>query len=604
MSDRSDGQIKRLQEELRHLREENEILTEKAEDIYLLGVIAEKLCAEKTARGMVSTLLEALVTLKELSYAAFLEGTGARLTVSEDFGLYLKGSLRGRSFTFPSPLQEVSLTSVSHDEPLPSFFPEWTVPMDPNAFLFLPLVVRENPIGVFLFINSIGESSYLERLMTLICRVRDLLSARLESISCLQEVEELNETLNRRVEERTAALQAVNTRLREEIKERKQAEAELIQAQKMEAIGRFAGGIAHDFNNLLTAILGYSELLLLDRSPASRDYEEIRTIRETAERAAQLTRQILAFSKRQVMEPVLLDLNEILQNMGKMWSRILGEDVDFIFLPGKDLPQVKADPGQVEQIILNLVINARDAMPEGGCLTIATEEVLLDEGYCRMHGGLISGSYLLIRVSDTGVGMTEEIRSHIYEPFYTTKQEGTGLGLSTVYGIMEQLKGHLDVSSEVGKGTTFRGYLPAWKGDEEAAGERAAIYAKTLPGGSETILVIEDSPHILKLTEHILTQLGYSVISAPDADAVAPLLAGHDGAIDLLLTDVVMPGKSGPEIAGELVLERPSMKIIFMSGYADDRVAGLNHPDRKSSFLPKPFTSSELARKVRSVLDG
>ncbi|NOY52507.1 MAG: PAS domain S-box protein [Deltaproteobacteria bacterium] len=400
-------------------------------------------------------------------------------------------------------------------------------------------------------------------------------------------------------EEDTAYLVAVARN----ITDRKKLEAQFLQSQKMEAIGRFAGGIAHDFNNLLTAIIGYSEMLLLDRTPKSGDYDEIKTIRETAERASQLTRRILAFSKRPVMEPTLFNLNDILRDMEKMLTRLLGEDIEFRFEPDADLRTIKADPGQVEQVLLNLVVNARDAMPDGGRLTVATTNIRLDPSYVQAHPEIRTGDYVLLSVTDTGIGMEEEVRTHIFDPYFTTKEDGTGLGLSTVYGIVRQNGGHLYVYSEIEQGTTFKVYFPV----ATQGGVTKEVLQKeetSLPHGRETLLVVEDEQTIITLVLQVLESLDYNVRTAMSGEEALRLIAERDRPPDLLITDVILTGIGGPEMAVEMKKKWADLKVLFMSGYADRRIAKLSELPEPMAFLPKPFTPGELARKVREILDG
>jgi len=391
-----------------------------------------------------------------------------------------------------------------------------------------------------------------------------------------------------------------------DITERKAMEAQLRQSQKMEAIGRFAGGIAHDFNNLLTVMIGHSELLLLHQKPGSPEYDSIITIQETANRATELTRQLLAFSRKQVLEPVVLDLNEIIQAMSRMFSRLMSENVEQHLELDPAVKKIKADPSQIEQVILNLVVNAQDAMPDGGKLTISTKDSCLDEAYCRLHDGVMPGAYILLSISDTGVGMTDQVREHIFEPFYTTKGagEGTGLGLSMVYGIVQQMGGHIYVYSEVGHGTVFRIYLPAHYEADQKETPAAPIESEEMPGGQETVLVAEDDPSLLKLAVHILERLGYTVLFACNGEEALAKALEYQERLDLLLTDVGLPGKKGFEVAEEIKGKYPSLKVLFMSGYSDDRLAQAGAPNEQRHFLPKPFTPSSMARKVREALDS
>ncbi len=389
-----------------------------------------------------------------------------------------------------------------------------------------------------------------------------------------------------------------------DVTERRNLEQQLRQAQKMEAVGRLAGGIAHDFNNLLTVINGYSELLvaqLREESPLKKAVEEIK---QAGERAAALTRQLLAFSRQQVLEPKVLDLNEVVSHMERMLSRLLGEDVQLQTVLGSDLWNVKADPGQVEQLVMNLAVNARDAMPEGGNLTLETSNVFLDESYANIHSPMPPGPYVMLSVSDTGVGMDKETLSRVFEPFFTTKGQGkgTGLGLSTVYGVVKQSGGFIWVYSEPGKGATFKVYLPRAEGLKDVQGKAASPHEDLR--GDKTILVVEDDESIRKLAVEILRQHGYTVLSAGDGEEALRTAGGHKGEIDLLLTDVVMPKIGGRELCKQLQQLRPATKVLYSSGYTDNAIVHHGVLDPGTAFLQKPYSPISLARKVKDVLDG
>jgi PAS domain S-box-containing protein len=390
-----------------------------------------------------------------------------------------------------------------------------------------------------------------------------------------------------------------------DITERKRAEEQLRQAHKMEAIGQLAGGVAHDFNNLLMAIIGYSELLLARLREGDRLRKHVQEIKKAGERAAALTRQLLAFSRRQVLVPQVLDLNSVVSNVQKMLRRMIGEDIDLLTVPAPDLGQVRADPGQVEQVIMNLAVNARDAMPEGGKLTLETTNVALDESYTRNHIDVLPGRYVMLAVRDTGSGMDAETLSHIFEPFFTTKEEGkgTGLGLATVYGIAKQSGGHIEVSSEPGQGTTFRVYLPRIEAAYEPAARGAP--AEEMPRGTETVLLVEDDVVVCELLRQMLQGSGYTVLEAGGARQA--LRMGERYAprpIHLLLADVVMPEMSGPQLADHLARVYPKMKVLYISGYTDAAVARHGKLSTKAPYLQKPFAPEVLARKVREVLDA
>ena len=389
-----------------------------------------------------------------------------------------------------------------------------------------------------------------------------------------------------------------------DVTERKKLEEQLRGAQKMEAIGRLAGGIAHDFNNLLTVINGYSEILLTrveGGSPLAADLQEIN---KAGQRAATLTRQLLAFSRRQILEPKVLDLNPVISELEKMLRRLIGEDIELAARLDPAIGRVKIDPGQLEQVIMNLAVNARDAMPQGGKLSIETVNVELDEAYAAEHAGARAGSYVMLAVSDEGCGMDETVKSHLFEPFFTTKEKGkgTGLGLATVYGIVKQHGGYIWVYSEVGRGTTFKIHLPRVEGAVEYPRPRGR--GTGAQKGSETVLVVEDDPAVRRLVEEALRRNGYQVLMASSSNEARNLCLTQRRPIDLLLTDVVMPDLSGHELAKLLELLRPGLRVLYMSGYTDDTIVHHGVLDAGTAFLQKPFSPDALAAKVREVLDS
>ncbi|MCX5747124.1 MAG: PAS domain S-box protein [Proteobacteria bacterium] len=376
---------------------------------------------------------------------------------------------------------------------------------------------------------------------------------------------------------------------------------QLRHAQKMEAVGRLAGGVAHDFNNVLSVIMGYAGMLIDDLAIVDPRREDATEIHNACERAANLTRQLLMFSRQQVLAPKVLDLDETFANMRKMLHRLLGEDVDLVIVRGGKLGRVLADQSSIEQVVMNLVVNARDAMPTGGKLTIETADVLLDAAFVQRHIGVQPGPHVLITVRDTGGGMDAQTMAHIFEPFFTTKpkEKGTGLGLSIVFGIVQQSGGTVWVDSEVGVGTTFKIYLPHVHGEVEAS----AGDARPVEGGDETILLVEDDDQLRVVARNILTRQGYKVLEAATPNDAIARGASFVGSIDLLLTDVIMPQMGGPALARSLGETRPGMKVLFMSGYTDDSV--VRHGVLTTvAFLQKPLTPSSLAGKVRDVLDG
>jgi PAS domain S-box-containing protein len=390
-----------------------------------------------------------------------------------------------------------------------------------------------------------------------------------------------------------------------DITELKQLQEQFLQAQKMEAVGRLAGGVAHDFNNILTAIQGYSEQARkrLDGDEVAAEY--IHEVEKAAQRAASLTRQLLAFSRKQTLQPKVVDLNTVVAHMDKMLRRLIGEDIELVTRPGPDLGRVLVDPGQIEQVLMNLAVNAREAMPDGGKLTIETANVVLDARYAHQHPDVAPGPYVLLAVSDTGVGMTPEIKARVFEPFFTTKGagRGTGLGLATCFGIVKQSGGHISVYSEPGHGTSFKIFLP--RVEQQLDATPAPADSSKTHGGHETVLLVEDEPAVRELAALILSGLGYRVLTASNgADGLRVAEACEAGDNDLLLTDVVMPEMGGKELAERLLARHRHLRVLYTSGYTAEAIArhGVLEPD--IAFLQKPYSSDALARKVREVLDN
>ena len=390
----------------------------------------------------------------------------------------------------------------------------------------------------------------------------------------------------------------------EDVTERRALEQQLRHSQKMEAVGRLAGGIAHDFNNLLMVISGYCEFLLerVGTNPALRGPAQ--EIANASQRATGLTRQLLAFSRKQMLAPKVIDLNTVVTENLRMLERVIGEDIDLVMVPGEELGSVKADPGQVEQVIMNLAVNARDAMPQGGKLTIETANISLDEEYARFHESVKPGDYVMLAISDTGAGMDAETQNHIFEPFFTTKGlKGTGLGLSTVYGIVKQSEGYIWVYSEPGKGTTFKVYLPRVNYIGEPVSVQPAAAPPKAEYGHETVLLVEDEAKLRGLARQSLEGQGYTVIEAGDGIEAMQQAQGHRGPIHLLLTDVIMPGMNGRELAGQLAPRRPEMRVLYMSGYTENAIGHNGMLDEGINLLQKPFTLAAMKAKVREVLD-
>ena len=441
------------------------------------------------------------------------------------------------------------------------------------------------------------------------CGVRDIFEKGSEKVVHEQEGKDLDgntiwsEIVATSVKDKdgniTAALELVIP-----ITERKKLEAQLRQAQKMEAIGQLAGGIAHDFNNALTLIKACSQLTLFDLKEGDPLREKIEMILEATNRSADLAHRLLAFSRRQVMEMKVLDLNNLLKDLDKMLRRVIGEDIELVNVLAEDLGRVKADPGQVEQVVLNLALNAKDAMPRGGKLTIETANMEVDETHSRTHIDVFPGRYVMLAVSDTGIGMPPEIKNRLFEPFFTTKEKGkgTGLGLAMVYGIVKQSGGNIWVYSEAGMGTTFKVYLPRVDEPLEEKKKRKLSEGE-LPRGGETVLAVEDNKDVRRMAAQILRRQGYRVLEAANGGEALLVCEKLKEEIHLLLTDVVMPGMSGRELAQRLSFLRPEMKILYMSGYSDDSIASYGILNEKVGFIPKPFSLEALVNRVREVLD-
>jgi two-component system cell cycle sensor histidine kinase/response regulator CckA len=387
-----------------------------------------------------------------------------------------------------------------------------------------------------------------------------------------------------------------------DVTEQHRLERQLNQAQKMEAVGQLAGGVAHDFNNLLAVITGYGELVLQHFKAGDTGHDDVGQLLAASQRAAQLTKQLLAFSRRQIVQPKILELNGIVANVEKMLRRVIGEDIDLKTVLAPDLASVRADSGQIEQVIINLTVNARDAMPHGGKLTIETANVTLDADYLDANSRVKPGDFVLLAVSDTGTGMDSETQGHIFEPFFTTKEpgKGTGLGLATVYGIVQQMDGHIWLYSEVDHGTTFKIYLPRVEGSEAVAHARRTISPAT---ASATILLVEDDDAVRQVTARMLKNRGYSVFEARGAKDARAICAEHGAELDLLLTDIVMPETSGPKLADELTGLHPRLRVLFMSGYSGAAVARHGALPEGVAYLEKPFTASSLASKVADALE-
>ncbi len=406
------------------------------------------------------------------------------------------------------------------------------------------------------------------------------------------------------LEHRTHELESASSAMKQESMKRRVLEGQLVQSQKMEAIGRLAGGVAHDFNNQLMVIINMSEMLLLRLPKGDPGHRQAQMIKEAGEKSAELTNQLLAFSRKQVIEPAVISLNNSLLELKRMLSRMIGEDIK-LEIRLEDAPwPVLIDPTQVEQVIINLVVNARDAMPSGGLILLETKNLYLDQGYADSHAEIEPGEYLELSVSDTGIGMDRETISHIFEPFFTTKgkDKGTGLGLSMVYGIVKQAGGNIGVYSEPGSGTTFKVYLPRVR--EQIEDKKIAAEKSVSLEGTETVLVVEDEELVLQSTLMVLSDHGYQVIKAANGEAALKYVQENDRDIDIMVTDVIMTGINGKDLALKMAEIRPAIKVLFVSGYADDVIVHHGVLERGTPFLQKPFNMNQLLLKLREILDS
>jgi signal transduction histidine kinase len=473
------------------------------------------------------------------------------------------------------------------------------LPVLNEAGNFVAIIHRVEDVTQFVHLKQIEleQNKVTEELKT------QAASMEAEILHRSRELEVANRQLRETNRQLQASSQSAEQGRKEALNSLRSIEDQLFLSQKLEAVGRLAGGVAHDFNNLLTAIIGYSELTLKKLEPNDPLRRNLTEIKAAGDRAAALTRQLLAFSRKQVMQPKVLDLNQVVSNLQKMLLRLIGEEYELRMNLGAELGNVKADPGQIEQVIMNLVLNARDAMPAGGKVSIETSNIHLDESYAREHVSVVAGAYVMLAVSDSGTGIDENTRQHIFEPFFTTKEagKGTGLGLSTVYGIVKQSGGNIWVYSEVGKGTTFKIYFPRITEQAEEYKPPAAVV--DVPKGSETILLVEDAGLVRTLAREVLQTSGYRVFQAASAEEALLSCEKNKEPIDLLLTDVVMPGANGRQLAERLLKMYPQMRVLFMSGYTEDTIMHHGVLDDGINFIQKPFGPSALAVKVREVLD-
>ncbi|MBW2465865.1 MAG: response regulator, partial [Deltaproteobacteria bacterium] len=454
----------------------------------------------------------------------------------------------------------------------------------PKSILCIPILKQKKLNGILYLENNLLTDAFTKERLEVLSLLAVQASISLENAKLYEDVEQ-----------RVIQLQMAD-------EEQRRLYSQLIQSQKMEAVGRLAGGVAHDFNNILTTIIGYCELTNNRLSENDPLRENIETIWAAADKAAALTRQLLTFSRKQLIEMKVVNLNEIIKNMGKMLIRLIGEDIGVDLKINRPVGNIPADPGQLEQILMNLAVNARDAMPFGGRFTVETKDVYLDENFTRNHEEVVIGNYVMLKVSDTGEGISPELQEKIFEPFFTTKEKekGTGLGLSTVFGIVKQHNAHIFVNSEKDRGTTFKIYFPVV---DESISEAEQSDKEKIPHGSETILIVEDETTVRQLISETLKNLGYNLLEAGSGDEALGLINNCAQDIHLILTDMILPGMKGPELIKTIKPKLPDAKVIYMSGYTEDIIKSENYSKEGVIYLQKPLMPSILARKLREVLD-
>ena len=470
------------------------------------------------------------------------------------------------------------------------------------SYLGVPLIWPDRSVFGTLCVLDRKAQAYTATQQALLAQFKELIEGDFRIVHYLRILDRRKEELENMVIERTAKLREANAQLEHELAERKRVEESLLQSKKMESIGRLAGGVAHDFNNMLGVILGSTQISLPKVPEGSSLWLNLKAIEKAADRSRDITRQLLAFSRKEIIAPKAVDLNQQIVESQKILARLIGEDVKLSFKPGQDLWTVKIDPSQLDQILMNLSANARDAMPDGGSLTLETANIRINGDYSHVHPDARSGDYVQVTVADSGVGMEKSVLEHVFEPFFTTKEmgHGTGLGLATVYGVVTQNNGFINVYSEPGQGTVFRIYLPRMQAAVEAGA--IATPAPVAGKGSGTILLVEDDDLLLWITTEILQEMGYSVIQAPTPQQAIAICEKGEIPIDLILTDVVMPDMNGKEMVDRIRASGSRVKVMFMSGYTADIVAQRGILEEGMNFIQKPINPEELSEKLRRLL--
>lgn len=605
---KKEDDIQQLNERIRILEQENEILAENREELLLLGLISEQVEAEQDEKQLLSAALEKTSILKNIPFCAVITHSDAGCKMLCSYSTIHQEDISDQQLDLKPALEQCFANGAevidAADGNTLFYLHHTDISFTAGSFITIPFRSLFVPNGLFLFAFENGPDDGVSGQLMLLQRAVEMIVTKMDNRSLLRQLEQQNRALDDKVREKTAELQASNQSLTKNIEEQKQLKAQFYQAQKMEAIGNLAGGVAHDFNNILTVINGYSELLLLQTQNDDPNYARIQEIHSAGKRAAYLTNQLLAFSRKQVIKPVPVNVNELLTDSEKMLKRLIGEHIQFQTVMEPELCTIQADPGQLNQILLNLAVNARDAMPQGGTLTVRTHAADIKPDKDAPEFEFSPGRFLCLSVQDTGTGMDEETRLHIFEPFYTTKPlgEGTGLGLSTVFGIVQQNKGLIEVQSTPRTGTTFYVYLPCCSDKSVSNGSNLPELQQTRQ--NECILVVEDDDNVRQLTLRVLESAGYQVLIAESTQEALQNLDQAMPPVDLLLTDVIMPGGSGKELVGQARKKHPRLKVLYMSGYTDDILARQGVLPNEVELLNKPFATHELLGHIRKLLAG
>jgi signal transduction histidine kinase len=606
MSEDLNNKTRELQAKINVLEQENSLLAGQQEDLLLLSLVSDQIVNEMDEYSVFAGFLEKVSILKDVPLcAAFSLDNNCASLINGYFALQETDIKNGQIVLSSHIILRIKNRSlvISLDDENRCFLKNTSSHFEPHTALIIPFETRRIRQGIFLFLFDEKDKKTISSEVMFFERVVDIAVSKLDRITLVEELIKLNNELDKKVKEKTQALSKSLQKLRNQLVKVKQLKEQFYQAQKMEAIGKLSGSIAHDFNNLLTVINGHCELLKAGFDNEDNPLESIDQIHKAGERAANLTKQLLAFSRKQINKPCAININDLIRDIEKMLQRLIGENIDLHTSLYPDLGNIKADPNQIEQVVMNLAINARDAMPLGGTLTIKTQPVVIKKKDFPEEVKIKSGTYSQISVCDTGEGMDQLTFSHIFEPFFTTKKrgEGTGLGLSTVFGIVKQNNGFITVESTRGEGSIFHIYFPIT--DEII---QSIPYGKKASGNinpNETILIVDDDLSLQRLTAKILKQTGYNVLTAGNAEEALVLFEEQKGKIDLLLTDVVMPGMNGHQLAMRLKNTSPELKVLFMSGYSDDFLTTKNMIPENTEYVQKPFTVLSLNQCVREILN-